>query len=56
MYLEHGFKYITTLTRFCDLTKKKSIQRHCQCDIGGPSVLCQIIAEMPPFGAVFWLK
>ena len=45
-YRHHGLMNNTWLTRFCDSTKKKSLRwRHCQSDIGGPSVLCLAILQ-----------
>ena len=52
----HGLKNNTRLTRFCDPTKKKSIRwRHCQSDIGGPSVLCLTISRNAFVLCCIWL-
>ena len=55
--IHHGLKNNTRLTRFCDPTKKKSVRwRHCQSDIGGPSVCVWLLAEIPSSCAVFSLN
>ena len=54
---DHGLKNNTRLTRFCDPTKKKSLQwRHCQSDIGGPSVLGLTISRNAFVLRCIWLK